>query len=49
MKTDTYLRQDLSAFFLEWEMFQKTFVEKMKTHIYVQLPSPPHENGAAER
>ena len=33
MKTDTHFWSYLAQFFLEWEMFQTTFVEQIKTHI----------------
>jgi hypothetical protein len=33
MKTDIRLWSHLAQFFLEWEMFQTKFVEKIKTHI----------------
>ena len=33
MKTFSHLWQHLAEFFLEWEMFQIKFVEKIKTHI----------------
>jgi hypothetical protein len=33
MKTFSHLWQYLAEFFLEWEMFQRKFVEKIKTHI----------------
>ena len=32
-KTFSHLWQYLAKFFLEWEMFQTKFVEKIKTHI----------------
>jgi len=31
MKNNTYLKY-LAEFFLEWEMFQRKVVDKMKTH-----------------
>ena len=33
MKTDIHFRSYLAQFFLEWEMFQSKFVEKIKTKI----------------
>jgi hypothetical protein len=33
MQTNMYLRSHLAQLFLEWEMFQTKFVEKIKTHI----------------
>jgi hypothetical protein len=36
MKTFVYLWQYLTEFFLEWEMFQTKFVDKIKTHIFIQ-------------
>jgi len=36
MKTDVYLWRYLAELFLEWEMFQTKFVEKLKTTIYIQ-------------
>ena len=32
MKTDIRLWQYLAEFFLEWEIFQTKFVQKIKTH-----------------
>jgi len=33
MKTDIHFLSYLAQFFLEWEMIQTKFVEKIKTHI----------------
>ena len=33
MKTNARLWQYIAEFFLEWEMFQTKFVEKIKTHV----------------
>jgi hypothetical protein len=33
MKTFLHLWQYLAEFFLEWEMFQIKFIEKIKTHV----------------
>ena len=33
MKTDIHFLSYLAHFFLEWEMFQTEFVDKIKTHI----------------
>ena len=33
MKTNIHVWSYLAQFFLEWEMFQTIFVEKIKTHI----------------
>ena len=33
MKTYVHLWQYLDDFFLQWEMFETKFVEKLKTHI----------------
>ena len=33
MKTYVHLWLYLAHFFVEWEMFQKKFVEKIKTHV----------------
>jgi len=32
MKTNIYFSSYLAQYFLEWEMFQKKVVEKIKTH-----------------
>jgi len=32
MKTDIHILSFLAKFFLEWEMFQANFLEKIKTH-----------------
>ena len=37
MKTNTYFLSYLAQFFLEWEMFQTKFVEKIKTHILCSM------------
>ena len=37
MKTYTYLWQYSVEFFLEWEMFQTTFVKKIKTYIWCSI------------
>jgi hypothetical protein len=34
MKTFSHLLQYLAEFFLEWEMFQTKFEEKIKTQFY---------------
>jgi hypothetical protein len=39
MKTDTHFLSYLAHFFLAWEMFQTTFVEKFKTHISYSVTS----------
>jgi hypothetical protein len=31
----------IAHFFLEWEMFQSNFVEKIKTHMCSEIPQPP--------
>jgi hypothetical protein len=36
MKTKIYVLSYLAQFFLEWEMIQTKFVEKIKTHFGVQ-------------
>jgi hypothetical protein len=36
MKTNIYFWSYLTQFFLELEIFKTKFVEKVKTHIYVQ-------------
>jgi hypothetical protein len=33
MKTNIHLLSHLVHFFLEWEVFQKKFVEKFRTHV----------------
>ena len=33
MKTNTHFLSYLAHFFLEWEIFQASFVENIKTHI----------------
>jgi hypothetical protein len=38
MKTNIHFRSYLAHFFLEWEMFQKKAVEKIKTLFFVQKP-----------
>ena len=35
MQTNIHFWSYLVGFFLEWEMFQTKFVEKIETHIYV--------------
>jgi hypothetical protein len=35
MKSDIYFLSYLAQFFLEWEMFKKTFVQEIKTHIFM--------------
>jgi len=37
MKTSVHLWYDLAEFFLEWEMFQKELVRKIKTHILCHI------------
>jgi hypothetical protein len=37
MKTNVDFWSYLTQFFLEWEMFQTNFVEKMKTHILLSV------------
>jgi hypothetical protein len=41
MKTYVHLWQYLAEFFLEWEMFQTKFVEKIKTHILHSITFSP--------
>jgi len=36
MKTNVYLWSYLPEFFLEWEIFQTKFVEKIGTYIFIQ-------------
>ena len=44
MKTNIHIRSYLDQFFLEWEMFQTEFSEKIKTHF--MLNNLPLENRA---
>jgi len=41
MKTNVHFLSDLAHFFLEWEMFDKSCIEKMKTQILCSITSPP--------
>jgi len=42
MKTYVYLWSYLATFLLERELFRAKFVERVKTHFYLQqLPPPP--------
>jgi hypothetical protein len=51
MKTSGHLSHYVAEFFLEREMFQTEFVEKIKTHILCSIITPPPfpfpENRAA--
>jgi len=46
MKTDTHFWSYLAHFFLEWEMFQTKFVEKIRTHILYSVTFFPPKNHA---
>ena len=39
MKTDVHLWSYLTEFFLEWEIYQKNVVEKIKIHILGSINS----------
>jgi hypothetical protein len=42
MNTFSHLWQYLAEFFLEWEMFEKKVVEKIKRHfLFINFPPPP--------
>ena len=41
MKTNIHFGSYFIQFFLEWEMFQTHFVEKMKTRILCSVIPPP--------
>ena len=44
MKTNTHFSSYFARFFLEWEMFLKKVVDKIKTHILCSIP-PPKKNS----
>jgi hypothetical protein len=41
MEMFSHLWQYVAEFFLEWEMYQMQFVEKIKIHILRSVPFPP--------
>ena len=42
MKTDIHFWTCLTQFFLEWEIFQTKFLEKIEVHIFMfNVPPPP--------
>ena len=40
-----FLLSYIAQFFLEWEMFQTKFVEKIKTQILCSVTPPPPKSG----
>jgi hypothetical protein len=46
MKTFVHLWQYLLEFFVEWDIFQTKFVEKVNAHILCSVFPPPPESRA---
>jgi len=44
MNTAVHLWQHLAEFFLELEMFQSKFVERIKTHVLCSIIFPPRKS-----